>query len=63
MRKINKERVAELTRELLAELGEDPAREGLKGTPGCVAEALAFLTGGYGGCTYGVALCSHPQGL
>ncbi|MCL1921055.1 MAG: GTP cyclohydrolase I FolE [Kiritimatiellaeota bacterium] len=48
MKKTNKERIAELVRQLLAELGEDPAREGLKGTPGRVAEALAFLTGGYG---------------
>ena len=47
MKKINKERVAELTRELLVELGEDLGREGLKGTPRRVAEALAFLAGGY----------------
>ena len=47
MKKINKERIADLTRQLLVELGEDPTREGLKATPKRVAEALAFLTGGY----------------
>jgi GTP cyclohydrolase I len=44
---MNKERVAELVRELLAELGEDPAREGLLDTPGRVAASLEFLTSGY----------------
>lgn len=44
---INKTRLAELVRELLVELGEDPEREGLKGTPRRVAEALTFLTSGY----------------
>jgi len=34
-------------RELLVELGEDPEREGLRGTPKRVAEALTFLTSGY----------------
>ncbi len=32
---------------LLAELGEDPGREGLKQTPRRVAESLAYLTQGY----------------
>ena len=45
---INTGRVAELVRELLVELGEDPAREGLQRTPERVAKALAFLTEGYG---------------
>jgi GTP cyclohydrolase I len=36
-----------LVRELLVELGEDPAREGLVKTPERVARALAFLTHGY----------------
>jgi GTP cyclohydrolase I len=45
---INADRVAALVRELLAELGEDPAREGLQRTPERVAKALAFLTEGYG---------------
>jgi GTP cyclohydrolase I len=34
-------------RELLAGLGEDPAREGLADTPDRVARALKFLTKGY----------------
>lgn len=42
------DRVAALVRELLAELGEDPTREGLLRTPERVAKALAFLTEGYG---------------
>jgi len=34
-------------RQLLVALGEDPAREGLVGTPGRVEESLRFLTSGY----------------
>jgi GTP cyclohydrolase IA len=34
-------------RQLLAELGEDPAREGLVETPGRVERSLRFLTSGY----------------
>ncbi len=37
-----------LTRQLLVELGEDPAREALLRTPARVAESLRFLTQGYG---------------
>jgi GTP cyclohydrolase I len=37
----------ELIRKLLVELGEDPEREGLKGTPSRVAESYKFLTHGY----------------
>ena len=37
----------ELIRQLLAELGEDPAREGLLRTPTRVEKSLAFLTSGY----------------
>jgi len=44
---MNKKRVAILVRELLKEIGEDPAREGLLKTPERVAEAYAFLTSGY----------------
>src|SRR6187200_3477171 len=37
----------DLVRRLLAELGEDPDREGLARTPLRVEKALAFLTSGY----------------
>ncbi len=37
-----------LLRQLLAELGEDPGREGLVNTPKRVEKALKFLTSGYG---------------
>jgi GTP cyclohydrolase IA len=38
----------DLIRQLLVELGEDPAREGLVRTPHRVDKALRFLTSGYG---------------
>lgn len=44
---MNEERVAELVRLLLTELGEDPDREGLRRTPVRVARSLAYLTQGY----------------
>jgi len=37
----------DLIRQLLAELGEDPGREGLLRTPQRVEKALTFLTSGY----------------
>ena len=37
----------QLIRELLSQLGEDPSREGLVGTPARVEKALSFLTSGY----------------
>src|SRR6187397_1052746 len=37
----------DLIRQLLAQLGEDPAREGLIDTPKRVEKALKFLTSGY----------------
>jgi GTP cyclohydrolase IA len=44
---MNVQRVAELVRELLAEIGENPDREGLLKTPDRVARAYEFLTSGY----------------
>ncbi len=44
---MNHERVSQLIRELLVELGEDPEREGLRDTPMRVARAYEFLTSGY----------------
>lgn len=41
------DRLVELARELLVELGEDPTREGLLRTPERVAKSLRFLTRGY----------------
>lgn len=41
------QRLRELVRELLIELGEDPDREGLRKTPERVARSLRFLTKGY----------------
>jgi GTP cyclohydrolase IA len=38
----------DLIRQLLVELGEDPARDGLVRTPHRVEKALKFLTSGYG---------------
>ena len=43
----NLPKIEKLVRELLVELGEDPAREGLVKTPQRVAQALSFLTNGY----------------
>ena len=44
---MNVDRVAELIRELLVEIGEDPEREGLLKTPMRVAKAYEFLSSGY----------------
>ena len=46
-REPNQERIAELIRQLLIELGEDPTREGLLKTPDRVAKAYTYLTRGY----------------
>src|SRR5437763_16952530 len=39
--------IAKRMREVLAELGEDPSREGLRATPGRYERAMRFLTSGY----------------
>ncbi len=44
---MNDERVRAAVETLLAEIGEDPTREGLARTPARVADALRFLTSGY----------------
>jgi GTP cyclohydrolase I len=38
---------AEMYREIIARLGEDPGRDGLAATPGRVEKSMAFLTKGY----------------
>jgi len=40
--------IADLVRELIEKLGEDPGREGLLRTPDRVQRSLKFLTSGYG---------------
>ena len=47
MKKPNLKRIETLVRQLLLELGEDPAREGLRDTPARVARSYEFLTSGY----------------
>ncbi len=44
---MNLQRVEELVRELIIEIGEDPEREGLQKTPQRVAQAYEYLTSGY----------------
>jgi len=44
---MNEKRVANLVRELLIEIGEDPEREGILETPLRAARAWDFLTSGY----------------
>ncbi len=44
---MNQEKVKDLVKTLLTEIGEDPTREGLKSTPVRVAKAYEFLTSGY----------------
>ena len=39
--------VRELYKDIITQIGEDPTREGLKGTPERAEEALFYLTGGY----------------
>lgn len=44
---MDKERVKRLVRELIIELGEDPTREGLRGTPQRIAEMYEEIFSGY----------------
>ena len=44
---INKRRIAKLVRQLLLELGENPDREGLAGTPNRIADMYEEIFGGY----------------
>ena len=44
---MDQEKVKDLVKTLLTEIGEDPTREGLKSTPVRVAKAYEFLTRGY----------------
>ncbi|HIH06777.1 MAG TPA: GTP cyclohydrolase I [Candidatus Nitrosotenuis sp.] len=44
---MNKERVRKLLRELIIELGEDPTREGLRGTPDRIADMYEEIFAGY----------------
>ncbi len=45
---MNKDRIANLIRELLKEIGEDPDREGLRGTPERIARMYEEIFAGYG---------------
>src|ERR687892_35584 len=44
---INRKKVAKLVRQLLIELGENPDREGLAGTPNRIADMYEEIFGGY----------------
>src|SRR5262245_62272412 len=44
---IYNKKMQDIIRQLLAELGEDPSREGLLNTPKRVEKSLRFLTSGY----------------
>ena len=44
---MDKERVKNLIRELIIEIGEDPTREGLRGTPERIAETYEEIFAGY----------------
>jgi len=41
------QKIERMVKELLAEIGEDPEREGLRATPERIARAIEFLTSGY----------------
>ena len=43
---MDKERIKKLIRELIIEIGEDPTREGLRGTQERIAESFEEIYGG-----------------
>jgi len=45
---VSERNIASLMEDVLRQLGENPAREGLSRTPERVEKALKYLTGGYG---------------
>ncbi len=45
--KVAMDKIAEIYKEVLVQIGENPEREGLKKTPFRVAKSLQFLTNGY----------------
>ena len=47
MKEPNEKKISALVKQLLAELGEDPSRDGLLKTPARVAKSLLYLTRGY----------------
>ncbi|MGI0015411.1 MAG: GTP cyclohydrolase I, partial [Nitrososphaera sp.] len=44
---VNKKKIAKLVRQILVELGENPDREGLAGTPARIADMFEEIFGGY----------------
>jgi GTP cyclohydrolase I len=46
--RVDRPRIERAVREILAAIGEDPEREGLRGTPWCVAETYGLLLAGLG---------------
>lgn len=44
---VENKKIADLTKLLIKEIGEDPNREGLKKTPSRVSKAWGFFSGGY----------------
>ena len=44
---MDNDKIKNLTKQLLKEIGEDPSREGLIKTPSRVSKAWSFFSGGY----------------
>ncbi len=47
MNEVEKNRQLEIVKEMLKAYGEDPSREGLRGTPKRFVESMSYLTSGY----------------